>query len=71
MKTTVRIAALMLLMVLSALTSDTGATSARRCICPAVFDPACDATGRTFSNLCFCQCESAQPTTCKRCGITM
>ena len=73
MKTTVRIAALMLLIVLSALTSDTGAKSARPpcLLCPDVFDPACDATGRTFSNTCYCRCLSTQPTTCTRCGDTL
>jgi hypothetical protein len=68
MKTTIRIAALMLLIVLSALTSDTGAISARSCYCLDVIDPHCDATGRTFSNDCVCRCFSTQPTTCKRCG---
>jgi hypothetical protein len=69
-KTTIRIAALMLLIVLSALTSNTGAKSERICICPDVFDPHCDATGRTFSNGCVCRCLSTQPDTCKRCGNT-
>jgi hypothetical protein len=71
MKTTVRIAALMLLIVFSALPSNTGAQSTRTCICPAVFDPHCDATGRTFSNGCVCRCLSAQPDSCKRCGNTV
>jgi len=69
MKTTVRIAALMLLIVLSALTSDTGANSIRPpCICLDVYDPACDATGKVFSNICYCHCLSTQPGTCKSCG---
>jgi hypothetical protein len=71
MKTTVRIAALMLLMVVSALPSNTGAqVIGPRCICLDVFDPHCDATGRTFSNDCVCRCFSTQPNTCKRCGNT-
>jgi hypothetical protein len=71
-KTTLRIAALMLLIVLSALASDTGAKISRPpCICPDVYDPYCDATGRTFSNGCFCRCSSTQPTTCTRCGNTL
>jgi hypothetical protein len=71
MKTTVRIAALMLLIVVSALPSNIDAqVIGPRCICPAVFDPHTDATGRTFSNGCFCQCLSTQPSTCKRSGNT-
>jgi hypothetical protein len=66
MKTTVRIAALMLLIVLSALTYDTGAKPA--CICTDNYDPYCDATGKVFSNSCYCQCLSTQPSTCKSCG---
>jgi hypothetical protein len=72
MKTTIRITAFMLLIVLSALASDTGAKSFRPpCLCPDVFDPHCDAAGRTFSNGCVCRCNSAQPTTCTRCGDTL
>jgi hypothetical protein len=65
MKTTARIAALVLLVVLSALASDTGAKSFRPpCICPDVYDPYVDATGSIFSNGCFCRCSSTQPNTC-------
>jgi hypothetical protein len=72
MKTSIRIAALMLLIVLSALTSDSGANSFRPpCLCPDVFDPHCDATGATFSNGCVCRCSSTQPNTCTRCGDTL
>jgi hypothetical protein len=72
MKTAIRIAALMLLIVASALTSDTGAQSSRPpCFCPTIYDPHCDATGRTFSNGCVCRCLSTQPNTCKRCGNTV
>ena len=71
MKTAIRIVALALLIVLSALTSDTGAQIGRNCICPDVFDPHCDAAGRTYSNNCVCRCRSPQPDTCKRCGIIM
>jgi hypothetical protein len=73
MKTMVRIAALMLLIAVSALPSNTGAQviGPRRCICPDVFDPHCDATGRTFSNGCVCRCFSTQPDTCKRCANTI
>jgi hypothetical protein len=71
-KTTIRIATLMLLIVLSALASNSGAISSRPpCICPDIYDPYCDATGRTFSNGCYCQCFSTQPTTCTRCGNTL
>jgi hypothetical protein len=65
MKITFRIAALVLLIGLSAFSSDTGAKSIRpSCICPDVYDPFIDATGQIFSNGCFCQCYSTQPNTC-------
>jgi hypothetical protein len=67
-KTTIRIAALMLLIVLSAHPSNTGGQSSRFCICPDVIDPHCDATGRTFGNGCLCRCYSTQPGTCTRCA---
>ena len=71
MKTAIRIAALMLLIVVSAIASDSGAKSSRpTCICPAIFDPHCDFTGRIFSNGCACQCLSPRPGTCERCGST-
>jgi hypothetical protein len=69
MKITLKIGALMLLVVLSALASNTSTRSSRICICPDVYDPHCDATGRVFSNGCVCYCSSTQPTTCKRCGL--
>jgi hypothetical protein len=69
MKFTLKIAASMLLIVLSALAYNTSARSSRICICPDVYDPYCDATGRVFSNGCVCQCSSTQPATCKRCGF--
>jgi hypothetical protein len=71
MKNTIRIVTLMLLIVLSALASNSSARSSRICICTDVYDPYCDATGHTFSNACFCQCSSTQPTTCKRCSNTL
>jgi len=65
MKTTFRIADLALLIGLSMFAYDTGAKSIRPpCICPDVYDPFIDATGRIFSNGCFCQCSSTQPNTC-------
>jgi hypothetical protein len=68
MKITIRIATLMLLIVLSALASSSSARSSSICICPDVYDPYCDATGRTFLNACNCKCSSTQPTTCRRCS---
>ena len=69
MKTTVRIAALVLLIVLSALASGTGASSVSpSCFCIDIYDPYIDATKTIFPDGCYCQCLSTQPATCKPIG---
>jgi hypothetical protein len=67
MKNTIRITTLMLLIVLSAFASNSSARSSLTCNCIDIYDPACDATGRVFPNVCYCQCSSTQPTTCRSC----
>ena len=62
MKTTIRIAALMLLVIFSA--SGSKPILKPPCNCPDVYDPACDATGRVYSNACQCRCQSSVPGAC-------
>jgi hypothetical protein len=63
-KNAIRIAALLLLVVFSASGSTRSIIVKPPCICPDVYNPACDAAGNVYPNACVCRCKSPVPGTC-------